>query len=141
MSRKRPIAIVLVICAVFSALVLLFSMQGSKQVKVSGYWRHDDPHQIERAVVHYCRTTVRESIVHHDFRLMFSGAFRDLAIGRVLEIGSLPDAPIIGYGQAITNATSHAYAIVGRRSFSKSLYFTLALETNCWNVVPPVRYQ
>jgi hypothetical protein len=120
---------------------LVLSGRADPQATVKGYLRPDDPLQIQRAVSHYRWAAVGESLTEHDFKFLFSSCFLEMAVGRVREIGSEADRPMIGFGRSITNPSSCAYAISVRGHSQRSFYYRLARTTNGWAVSPPALYR
>jgi len=134
--------------AALAAVVLLLALGGcllctrsGPQPAVTGNLRAEDPPQIERAVLSYRWTMVRESVAGHDVKFFFSRPFFNAMSGRVREIGAMPDRPIIGWGQSVTNPSCAAYAILANGHSQHSLRYHLKLTTNGWAVVSPILYQ
>src|SRR5438094_8961861 len=52
-------------------------------------------------------------LAKHEFKWALGLCIPDTALGRVREIGSIPDHPAIGFGSSITNPSSRAYVLSG----------------------------
>ncbi len=134
--------------AVFAAAVLLLALGGcllytrsGPQPAVTGKLRPEDPLQIQQVVSSYRWTMLRESVADRDVKFFLSRPFFHAMSGRVREIGAMPDRPIHGWGQSVTNPSCAAYGILAGRHSQHSLRYHLKLTTNGWAVVPPMIYQ
>ena len=108
--------------------------------KIEPGLRAEDPAQIERAVSRNQWAEVRGSLVHPNFKWVFSAPFMEISLGRVREIGPMPDRPVFGWGRSLTNASTCAYATVCRRHSGHCLKYFLNRSTNGWAVQPNVIY-
>ncbi len=113
----------------------LFERSGPS-VKVEPGLRAEDSAQIERAVSRDRWAEVRDSLTHPNSKLIFSAFFLEISLGRVRQIGPMPDHKIIGWGRSLTNASAstRAYATVCRLHSSQCLQYFLNRSTNGWRV-------
>src|SRR5438552_14201342 len=123
-----------------TAIWALFERSGQSPKVIAGL-RAEDPAQIERAVSRDQWIEVRHSLMHHNFKFVFSAPFLEVSLGRVREIGPMPDRPIFGWGRSITNASTAAYALVCRRHSRQCLQYLLTRSTNGWQVGPSLIYR
>src|SRR5262245_6043642 len=129
---KKRLAIV---AAIIAAMLLaagswvLFERRGPSP-KIEPGLRTEDPAQIERAVSHNQWAEVRVSLVHPNSKFIFSKPFVEMSLGRVREIGPMPDRNVFGWGRSLMNASTCAYAIVCRRNSRQCLQYFLNRSTN-----------
>jgi hypothetical protein len=142
-TKRRIALLVTGAIAVLAMTGLVLSSLGSHRVVVTGHLKPEDPLQIQRAVSRYRWVMVRETLMEHDFKFLFSAHFVELAVGQIRELGSEDDRTINGFGWSLTNAylSWRAYAILAAPRFERSFRYRLTRATNGWAVSPPVTIQ
>ena len=116
------------------ATLFMLTSRGGPPPTVKGYLRAEDPSQIQRAIRRERWERTRACASKHEFKLFFGSCLPDLALGRVREIGSLPDRSLDGFGLSLTNPSSRAYALCGVACSRKLMKYGLQRTTNGWEV-------
>jgi hypothetical protein len=124
-----------VAAGILAATAFGLASRPARQPKIRGYLRPEDPAQIQRAVRRDRWQITRACAGKREFKLLFGLCLPDMALGRIIEIGSLPDRSIHGFGLSITNPSSRAYALSGGWYSRKSVQYGLNHTTNGWEVL------
>ena len=120
---------------VLAAVLLALNHRVGPPPVVHGYLRPEDPGQISRTVRHSRWEVTRMYAATHNFKGLFGLCIPDLALGRITEIGSLPDRTVDGFGLSLTNPSSCAYALSGGWYSRKLVLYGLQRTTNGWEVL------